>query len=102
VFRDSIAGDEGAVTQTLSAAVPLMTDEYLDFYRWDEVVRNVFAKDIQLGDETVWPRDTLFNYYLWMSTLQENLREYQELSLLTCTTCFGMLSCFPRFDDACV
>ncbi|OUM61470.1 hypothetical protein PIROE2DRAFT_12521 [Piromyces sp. E2] len=32
--------------------------------------------------ETIWPRDTLFRYLQIMETLQENMKEYQELQLI--------------------
>eukprot|EP01029_Cantina_marsupialis_P023209 TRINITY_DN575195_c1_g2_i1.p1 TRINITY_DN575195_c1_g2~~TRINITY_DN575195_c1_g2_i1.p1 ORF type:complete len:455 (-),score=72.32 TRINITY_DN575195_c1_g2_i1:208-1572(-) len=32
--------------------------------------------------ETQWPRDTLFHYYRTLETLQENMKEYEELQLL--------------------
>lgn len=32
--------------------------------------------------ETLWHRDTLFQYFLTMEKLQENMKEYQELMSL--------------------
>ena len=32
--------------------------------------------------ETMWPRDTLFRYLQAMESIQENLKEYQELQVL--------------------
>lgn len=60
-------------------------DEYLDFHKWDEMVKNVFQKGLKITDETVWPRDSLFRYFQLMSLLQENLKEFQELNLLAST-----------------
>lgn len=64
--------------------MPILGDEYLDFQKWDDFVRAFFHRDIQLAvGESLWPRDTLLKYYLQMCMLQENLREYQQISLLT-------------------
>eukprot|EP00735_Rhodelphis_limneticus_P014542 TRINITY_DN8580_c0_g1::TRINITY_DN8580_c0_g1_i1::g.8615::m.8615 TRINITY_DN8580_c0_g1::TRINITY_DN8580_c0_g1_i1::g.8615 ORF type:complete len:733 (+),score=135.83,sp/A2ARP9/CTSR2_MOUSE/35.24/1e-54,Ion_trans/PF00520.26/2.2e-29,RhoGAP/PF00620.22/0.035,RhoGAP/PF00620.22/1e+03,DUF1018/PF06252.7/12,DUF1018/PF06252.7/8.2 TRINITY_DN8580_c0_g1_i1:22-2220(+) len=40
--------------------------------------------------ETLWPRDTLFKYFQTMERLQENLREYQELQLLSAWTLYDL------------
>jgi len=60
--------------------VPALMGSYADPVQWDETVRNAFEK--LPSSDTVWPRDTLFKYLMLMASLQENMREYQELQTL--------------------
>eukprot|EP01135_Chromosphaera_perkinsii_P001158 Nk52_evm15s159 gene=Nk52_evmTU15s159 len=49
---------------------------------WDEtVMKNLKALGVQ-RKETMWPRDTLFEYFRNMERLMENMTEYRELEML--------------------
>ncbi|KAL7750064.1 Cation channel sperm-associated protein 2 [Sorochytrium milnesiophthora] len=49
---------------------------------WEMTVAGTLQALLIRGDETVWPRDSLFRYFQLMESLQENMREYQELQTL--------------------
>ncbi len=50
---------------------------------WDQKIQETIKllATAKIG-ETVWPRDTLFAFLQTMEELQENMKEYQELSNL--------------------
>ncbi|ORX49236.1 hypothetical protein BCR36DRAFT_353614 [Piromyces finnis] len=49
---------------------------------WENTISNTFHGLLGKQKETLWPRDTLFRYLQIMETLQENMKEYQELQLI--------------------
>ena len=52
---------------------------------WEETVQQTLLALADKQTETMWPRDTLFKYLQLMETLQENIKEYQELQELAGT-----------------
>ena len=68
--------------------------DYSDPVKWDETVRSAFERGVTVQSETIWPRDSLFQYLLLMSTLQENTREFQELQMLAGTLLRHVRSAF--------
>ncbi|KAJ3285822.1 hypothetical protein HDU79_007050 [Rhizoclosmatium sp. JEL0117] len=53
---------------------------------WDETVGETLAALEDANVETMWPRDSLFEYLQVMELLHENMAEYEELQKL-CTGC---------------
>eukprot|EP00727_Mastigamoeba_balamuthi_P014674 m51a1_g9832 hypothetical protein (617) ;mRNA; r:1928990-1931607 len=53
-----------------------------DAFRWHEGVVRHCARVAALKAETLWPRDTLFEYLQTMEALQENVAEAQQLNAL--------------------
>ncbi|KAI9366044.1 Ion transport protein-domain-containing protein, partial [Zopfochytrium polystomum] len=49
---------------------------------WEQTVAETLAALEGSQAETMWPRDTLFQYLQVMESLQENMKEYEELQLL--------------------
>ncbi|KAJ3360569.1 hypothetical protein GGF32_008312 [Allomyces javanicus] len=49
---------------------------------WEQTIRETLAALAEKSEETLWPRDTLFKYFQLMESLQENMREYQELQMM--------------------
>jgi len=49
---------------------------------WENTISNTLNGLLGKQKETIWPRDTLFRYLQIMETLQENMKEYQELQLI--------------------
>ena len=50
-----------------------------DSERWQETVDEILPSLMDKQTETLWPRDTLFDYLQALERLQENVKEYQEL-----------------------
>ncbi|KAI9209050.1 Ion transport protein-domain-containing protein [Polychytrium aggregatum] len=49
---------------------------------WEKTVQETLRAMTAIPTETMWSRDTLFKYFQIMETLQENMREYQELQMM--------------------
>ncbi|KAI9156008.1 Cation channel sperm-associated protein 2 [Blastocladiella emersonii ATCC 22665] len=49
---------------------------------WELTIRETLMALAVKSEETMWPRDTLFRYFQLMESLQENMREYQELQMM--------------------
>ncbi|ORZ33335.1 Ion transport protein-domain-containing protein [Catenaria anguillulae PL171] len=49
---------------------------------WEATIRETLSALAAKSEETMWPRDTLFRYFQLMESLQENMREYQELQMM--------------------
>jgi cation channel sperm-associated protein 2 len=52
---------------------------------WEQTIRETLTALTEKSEETLWPRDTLFRYLQLMESLQENMREYQELQMMAST-----------------
>ncbi|KAJ3327410.1 Cysteine protease atg4b [Blyttiomyces sp. JEL0837] len=50
---------------------------------WEATVAETLTALAGTQSETMWPRDTLFKYLQVMENLQENMKEYEELQLLS-------------------
>ncbi|EPZ34913.1 hypothetical protein ROZALSC1DRAFT_28316 [Rozella allomycis CSF55] len=66
----------GKITEMLSESHGISKD-------WEKTVTETLNAlySTSIGD-TYWPRDTIFRYFRTMETLQENMKEYQELQSL--------------------
>jgi len=51
-------------------------------FLWDTNIKQLFESIASSKSETLWYRDVLFKYFLTMEQLQENMKEYQELTRL--------------------
>jgi hypothetical protein len=49
---------------------------------WERILGETMGAFVNIKKGTMWPRDTVFNYFRVMQLLQENLKEYQELQSL--------------------
>ncbi|KAI9337772.1 hypothetical protein BDR26DRAFT_863523 [Obelidium mucronatum] len=53
---------------------------------WEETVQETLAALEDAHVETMWPRDSLFEYLQVMESLHENMKEHEELQAM-CTSC---------------
>jgi len=51
-------------------------------FQWDKNMEQLVETIVATKSETLWHRDILFKYFLTMEQLQENMKEYQELTNL--------------------
>ena len=77
---DDLGIDDTAVH--LRSLQALLLDNTASAAAWDETVGKTLQAIGARKHETMWPRDTLFKYLQTMETLQENLKEYQELQVM--------------------
>lgn len=60
----------------------LLLESQVNSKEWESTVKETMTALSGKQKEVIWPRDTLFRYLRTMEVLQENMREYQELSKL--------------------
>ncbi|KAJ3031575.1 UNVERIFIED_CONTAM: hypothetical protein HDU68_002673 [Siphonaria sp. JEL0065] len=88
--RKSIPGElsvkKKEETKVLNTIQKLLVTSHGISKGWEETVQETLAALEDAHVETMWPRDSLFEYLQVMESLQENMKEYEELQAL-CTSC---------------
>ncbi|KAI9218701.1 Ion transport protein-domain-containing protein [Blastocladiella britannica] len=78
-LADKPEGVPGSSQQLVDNIQQLLTEAHGVSKGWEATIRETLAALAAKAEETLWPRDTLFKYFQLMESLQENMREYQEL-----------------------
>jgi cation channel sperm-associated protein 2 len=75
--------DVDEVDNLINTIQSLLINTQVNSNEWEKTVQETMAA-LSSGKrrEVLWPKDTLFKYLRCMESLQENMREYQELQHL--------------------
>ena len=76
---DSSPGADAAPAHTCQLSDPQAHGDSDGDDSWERTVRNNLELLQRHAQETVWPKDALFQFFLLMEALQENLEERAEL-----------------------
>jgi cation channel sperm-associated protein 2 len=71
------------VDNLINTIQSLLVKSQMNSKEWEKTVQETMvALSTGKRREVLWPKDTLFRYLRCMESLQENMREYQELQHL--------------------
>ncbi|KAJ3066559.1 hypothetical protein HDU98_010134 [Podochytrium sp. JEL0797] len=73
-------------SNVLNAVQKLLATSHGISKGWEETVQETLAALEDAHVETMWPRDSLFEYLQVMESLQENMKEYEELQAMASWT----------------
>ncbi|KAJ3220425.1 Cation channel sperm-associated protein 2 [Clydaea vesicula] len=83
VKLNKTVNEEENVDKLILTIQQLMIENQGNSEEWEEIVKETMTALLAgKQSDVMWPRDTLFKYLQTMETLQENMKEYQELQNL--------------------
>eukprot|EP00794_Sanderia_malayensis_P009747 gene9747-10744_t len=93
----SVLGGSGNLGQEEDKGESVYTKEYKGFTVWNKTVNDNLPNMKSSCPETLWPRDSLFDYFQLMEALQDNLAERHQLQKLAKERCRFHLSAMVVF-----